>query len=74
MVDLQRVDSRLPGGGWLLPGSASLLPWSSLFAREWFFEDSCGIRQIFWDFSEVYAFGRLKKVVGGRRGLKGSGS
>ena len=72
MVDLQRVDSRLPGGGWLLPGSASLLPWSSLFAREWFFEDSCGIRQIFQDFSEVYAFGRSKKVVGGRRGLKGS--
>ena len=46
----------------------------SLFVREWFFGDSCGIHQIFQDFSEVYALRRPKKVVGGFSGFKGSGS
>ena len=47
-----------------------MLPWGSLFVREWFFEDYCVIRKIFQDFSEIYAFGRSEKVVGGRSGLR----
>ena len=57
---------------WLAVGEVSRVV--VLERRSVQYQDSVGIWSDFQDFQGVHAFGRSEKVVGGRRGLKGSGS